>query len=102
MPATTQRATGKHAAPPRRHEKAAADIDHALEQTQSALALLRSDLGRDGKRIAADIDKLLRNARRDVGKLTRAIQSDMERATSDGTHLRTGQKSSGRRSGSAR
>lgn len=96
MPATTARAAKSHAGAPRRHEKAAVEIDQSLEKTQAALALLRADLGRDGKRIASDIEKLLRSARRDLTKLSRAIESDLERESQDGAVMRPGSKPSRR------
>jgi hypothetical protein len=87
----------------RRREKVAQQIDHSLEKTQEAVALLRSDLGRDGKRIAVDIEKMLRHARRDLEKLPGAIRSDVERAAGDGGRRRTaGAKSSRKRTTSAR
>jgi hypothetical protein len=103
MPAAKAQSGSTSAAVTRRREKVAEQIDHSLEKTQEAVALLRSDLGRDGKRIAVDIEKLLRHARRDLEKLPGAIRSDVERtAGDDGRRRSASPKSPGRRTTSAR
>jgi len=55
------------------------EIEISLENTRTALTSMRSDLGRDGKRIARDVEKLVHTAQRDAAKLSRAIRSDIER-----------------------
>ena len=59
--------------------KAVGEIEVSLDKTRIALTRMHNDLGRDGKRIANDVEKLVRTAQRDVVKLSRAIRSDIGR-----------------------
>lgn len=80
-------AAKKPAAPrPRAFKEPAAlkRLSRSLESAQEALAELRKDTGRDVSQGARDLYGDLRtfvaNARRDTGKLTKALQRDFEHA----------------------
>jgi len=80
-------AAKKPAAPrPRAFKEPAAlkRLGRSLESAQEALAELRKDTGRDVSQGARDLYGDLRtfvaNARRDTGKLTKALQRDFEHA----------------------
>ena len=59
-------------------------LSSSLDAAEQALVQLREDAGRDVSQGARDLDKDLRafisNARRDTGKLTKALQRDFEHA----------------------
>jgi hypothetical protein len=62
-------------------EKQIHSIDGSLEKTEAALKAIQTDLGRDAKRIARDVEKLVHNARRDMTRLSRAVRTDAEHAS---------------------
>ena len=58
-------------------------LNRSLDTAQDALVALRKDVGKDvstgSRALYRDLEKFIRDARRDSGKLGRALQHDVER-----------------------
>lgn len=85
MPATTKKSTsrttkGRHPAEPAALKR----LNKSLDSAQDALATLRKDLSKDvgagAKNLYRDLERFIKDARRDSGKLGTALQRDVERA----------------------
>jgi len=102
--ATSQtKAVRKKATPARtssRKSTAAASLDRlnaSLEAAQKALADLGGTLGRGGRDLLKDVQKLVRDARRDTARLNKTLLADLgqlqKTVTGRGARSRASQKS---------
>ena len=88
MPASKQRASSGAKTARRRsstREPAAVKrLNKSLDSAQDALAALRGDVGKDvstgARNLYKDVQKFVKDARRDSGKLGRALQRDLGQA----------------------
>jgi hypothetical protein len=83
-----------------RKSTAAASLDRlnaSLEAAQKALADLGGNLGRGGRDVLKDVQKLVRDARRDTVRLNKTLLADLDRlqktVTGRGVKPRASQKS---------
>jgi hypothetical protein len=81
-------------------------LTHSLEAANQALAELRAHTGRDAsagaRSLYTDLKSFVANARRDTGKLTKALQRDFEQAQKQvAAKVPTARKASGRKASSA-
>ncbi len=62
--------------------KALDSLTDAVARAQTAVKAVRSDLGRSPLRatLARDVERLVRDLRRDAGKLDRAVRKDLRQA----------------------
>jgi hypothetical protein len=62
--------------------KALDSLTDAIARAQTAAKAVRSDLGRSPLRatLARDVERLVRDLRRDAGKLDRAVRKDLRQA----------------------
>ena len=80
MPATKktpERVRASADATRKRAEAALKRAGGSLDEVQKALAELQKDLGRGRRHMVGNVQQLLRNQRRDMGKLNRALSADM-------------------------
>jgi len=64
-------------APTPRRAAALDGLEISLEQAQKALTQLQRDLSTGGRRLLKDVETAIKNARRDVRRSRKAIQSDL-------------------------
>ena len=57
--------------------KALKRLEQALTNAQEAAASVRRDLGRGRKDIAAEVERLIKDARRDYAKLEKVVRKDL-------------------------
>lgn len=88
MPTATKKSTSKSTSRTngRRPTEPAAlrRLNKSLDSAQDALGMLRKDLSKDvsagAKNLYKDLERFVKDARRDSGKLGTALQRDVERA----------------------
>jgi hypothetical protein len=104
MPATRRSASKPRASDSarKRHQENGRVIDRvakSLEHAQADLSALRGTMGSGASDLRKDITRLVRDARRDVGKLSTAIRRDLERAQKDLTAAAKSSSTRARRGG---
>ncbi len=64
--------------------KALDTLNDAISRAQTAAKAVRADVGRSPLRanLARDVERLIRDLRRDAGKLDRAVRADIRKAVS--------------------
>jgi len=64
--------------------KALDALNDAITRAQTAAKAVRADVGRSslGADLVADVERLIRDLRRDAGKLDRAVRADIRKAIS--------------------
>ncbi len=85
-PASRRRATAKKTArkrPAAKEPAAIKRLNKSLDAAQEALVALRKDVSRGvgagGRRLHKDLQKFVKDARRDTGRLSKALERDIER-----------------------
>jgi hypothetical protein len=96
----TTRKRGTRARMSSRKSTATASLDRlnaSLEAAQKALTELGGNLGRGGRELLKDVQKLVRDARRDTGRLNKTLLADLDQlqktVTGRGSRPRASQKS---------
>jgi hypothetical protein len=106
--ATTKKSSARTGSAKQSRRPGAGSLDRlneSLDAAQKALGDLQGDLGRGGRDIVKNVNRLLRDARRDTAKLNRALVKDLGqlgRAITPGTNSRTTRKSPAKRTSAKR
>jgi hypothetical protein len=67
-------------------------LEVSLDDAQKALAELRRDLSTGGRRLVKDVETAIKSARRDLARMRKAIQSDLDDLGGALTPQRTNRK----------
>jgi hypothetical protein len=80
--AASRRSSAKRKRPASKEPAAIKRLNKSLDTAQDALVALRKDLGRDvgagGRDLYKNLERFVRDARRDSGKLSKALERDVE------------------------
>ena len=82
-PASRRRSTTARKRPAAKEPAAIKRLNKALDTAQEALVSLRKDVGREvgagGRGLHKNLEKFVKDARRDSGRLSKAIERDIQR-----------------------
>jgi hypothetical protein len=77
---TSRRRTATRKSSAAKESAALRRLNKALDEAQDALAALRKEVGTGARGVHKDLEKFIKDARRNTGKLSTALRRDLEQA----------------------